>query len=111
MTNQHSPWTGVCVGWQFFLMSYKSRAIYFQHQNIVDHTYRTTIHKLHLALMLEDVNREAYAVAFINMPCLGQKTDEERFALDVSCGLWMHITRHLLTRSWVGPLPLLAVCT
>lgn len=58
MTNQHSPLTGVCVGWQFFLlMGNKSRAIYFQHQNVVDHTYRATIHKLHLALMLEDVNR------------------------------------------------------
>ena len=99
MTNQHSPLTGVCVGWQFFLMGNKSCAIYFQYQNVVDHTYRATIHKLHLALMLEDVNRETYTVAFINMTCLGQKTDEERFALDVSCGLWMHIPCHLLTRS------------
>lgn len=100
MTNQHSPLTGVCVGWQFFLlMGNKSRSIYFQHQNVVDHTYRATIHKLHLALMLEDVNRETYTVAFINMSCLGQKPDKERFALDVSCGLRMHISRHLLTRS------------
>lgn len=100
MTNQHSPLTGVCVGWQFFfLMGNKSRAIYFQYQNIVDHTYRATIHKLHLALMLENVNRETYTVAFINMPCLGQKTNEERFSLDVSGGLWMHIASHLLTRS------------
>lgn len=56
MTNQHSPLTGVYVGWQFLLMSNKSRAIYFQYQNVVDHTYRATLHKLHLALMLEDVN-------------------------------------------------------
>ena len=100
MTNQHSPWTGVCVGWQFFLlMGNKSCAIYFQHQNVVDHTYRATIHKLHPALMLEDVNRETYTVAFVNMACLGQKTDEKRFALYVSCGLWMHVACHLLTRS------------
>lgn len=99
MTNQHSALTGVCVGWQFFLMSYKSRTIYFQYQNIVDHTYRATLHKLHPTLMLEDVNRETYAVAFINVACLGQKTDEKRFALYVSCGLWMHVACHLLTRS------------
>ena len=99
MTNQHSPCTGVCVGWHGLLMSNKSRAIYFQYQNVVDHTYRATLHKLHLALMLEDVNRETYTVAFINMTCLGQKTDEERFALYVSCGLWMHVACHLLTRS------------
>lgn len=81
------------------LMGNKSRAIYFQYQNIVDNTYRATLHKLHPTLMLEYVNRETYTVAFINMPCLGQKTDKERFALYVSCGLWMHVTSHLLTRS------------
>ena len=99
MTNQHSPLTGVCVGWQFLLMGNKSRAIYFQYQNVVDHTYLSTLHKLHLALMLEDVNRETHTVAFINVACLGQETDKERFALDVYGGLWMHIASHLLTRS------------
>lgn len=99
MTNQHSPWTGDCAGWHGLLMGNKSRAIYFQHQNVVDHTYRATLHKLHLALMLEYVNRETYAVAFINVACLGQKTDEERFALYVCGGLWMHVACHLLTRS------------
>ena len=99
MTNQHSPWTGVCVGWHGLLMSNKSRAIYFQYQNVVDHTYRATLHKLHLALMLQDVNRETYTVAFINVACLGQETDKERFALYVYGGLWMHIPCHLLTRS------------
>ena len=92
-------------------MGDKPRAVYLKHQDVVHHPHLSTIDKLHLALMLEDVNREAYAVAFINMPCLGQKTDEERFTLDVCCGLWMHVASHLLTRSWVGPLPLLAVCT
>ena len=32
-------------------MGNKSRAIYFQYQNVVDHTYLSTLHKLNLALM------------------------------------------------------------
>ena len=80
-------------------MCYKSRAVYFEHEYIVNNPYLATLHKLHLALMLEDVNRETHTVAFINVACLGQETDKERFALYVSGGLWMHIAGHLLTRS------------
>ena len=58
-------------------MCYKSRAVYFQHKYIVNNPYLATLHKLHLALVAQGINREADAVAGIYMPCLGKETDVE----------------------------------
>lgn len=59
-------------------MSYKSRAVYFQHKYIVDNPYFTTLDELHLALMAQGVNREADADAGVYMSRLGKETYVER---------------------------------
>ena len=61
-------------------MSYKSRAVYFQHEYIVHNPYLATLHELHLALVAQCIDGEADAVAGIYMPCLGEETDVERQA-------------------------------
>ncbi len=59
-------------------MSYKSRAVYFEHEYIVDNPYFTTLDELHLALMAQGVNREADAGAGVYMSRLGKETYVER---------------------------------
>ena len=58
-------------------MRYKSRAIHFEHKDVVHNPYRATVHELHPALVAQGINGEAYAVAGIYMPRLGEKTDIE----------------------------------
>ena len=69
-------------------MRYKSRAIDFEHKNVVHNPYLATLHKLHLALMAQGVNREADASTRIYMPRLCEKLDVERHTCYVSCCLW-----------------------
>lgn len=59
-------------------MRYKSRAVYFEHEYIVDNPYLATLHELHLALMAQGVNREADAGAGVYMSRLGKETYVER---------------------------------
>ncbi len=59
-------------------MRYKSRAVYFEHEYIVDNPYLATLHELHLALMAQDVNREADAGAGVYMSRLSKETYVER---------------------------------
>lgn len=59
-------------------MSYKSRAVYFEHEYIVNNPYLATLHELHLALMAQGVNREADAGAGVYMSRLGKETYVER---------------------------------
>lgn len=59
-------------------MSYKSRAVYFQHKYIVHNPYLATLDELHLALMAQGVNQEADAGAGVYMSRLGKETYVER---------------------------------
>ena len=58
-------------------MRYKSRAVHFKHKYVVHNPYLATLHKLHLALVAYGVNGEAYTVAGIYMPRLGEEADVE----------------------------------
>ena len=58
-------------------MCYKSRAIHFEHKDVVHDPYRATIHELHVALVAQGIDGEADAVAAIYMSCLGEETDVE----------------------------------
>ena len=58
-------------------MRNKSYAIYFEHEYIVHNPYLATLHELHLALVAQGVDGEAYAVAGIYMSRLGKETDVE----------------------------------
>ena len=58
-------------------MCYKSRAIYFEHEDVVHNPYLATIHKLYSSLVAQCINGEAYAVAGIYMPRLGEEADVE----------------------------------
>ena len=92
-------------------VSDKPRAVYLKHQDVVHHSYFSTANKLHLALMTIYVNRQAYAVAFIDMACLGEKLDVERHTLHLSRCLRMYVTCHYAPAAWVYPSPLLCVAT
>lgn len=61
-------------------MSYKSRSVNFQHEDVVNNPYHATLHKLYPSLVAQCVYGEAYAVAGIYMPRLGEETDVERQA-------------------------------
>lgn len=87
-------------------MSYKSRSIHFEHEDVVHNPYRATLHKLHPSLVAQCVNGEAYAVAGIYMSRLGKKTDVERQACHVSRSLRRVETRDTLPCARVVPLPL-----
>ena len=87
------------------LVRYKSRAVHLEHKDVIHHPYRATIHELHIALVAQGVNGEAYAVACIYMPCLGQETDIERQACHVTRCLWRIETCDTLTRARISPLP------
>lgn len=89
-------------------MCYKSRAIHFEHEDVVHNPYLATLHELHLALMSVRVHREADATALVDMPSLGEKLDVKRGPLHLACRLRMHITSYQLTRPGVYPLPSLA---
>ena len=90
-------------------MGNKSRSIYFQYQDVVDHTYLTARNKLYLTLVAHGVDREANALAFVDMARLGEEFDIERVALYMGGGLWVNIARNQLLGSWVYPLPFLCV--
>ena len=92
-------------------MGDKPRAVNLKHQDVVHYPHLATIDKLHLALMTIYVNRQAYAVAFIDMACLCEKLDVERNTLHLSRSLRMYVTCYYATASWVYPSPLLRVAT
>lgn len=86
-------------------MSYKSRAVYFQHKYIVDNPYFTTLDELHLALVAQCIDGETNAVAGVYMPRLGKKTDVEWQACHVTCCLRWIKAGDTLSRARVVPLP------
>ena len=90
----------------FFLMCYKSRAIHFEHEDVVHNPYLATLHELYLSLMAQCINGEAYAVAGVYMPCLGKKADVEWQACHVSRCLRRIETRDTLPCARIVPLPL-----
>ena len=90
-------------------MSYKSRAVHFQHKYIVDNPYLATLHELHLALVAQGINREADAVAGIYMPRLSEETDVEWQACHVPRCLRRIETSDTLPCTRVVPLPLLYI--
>ena len=92
-------------------MGDKPRAVNLKHQDVVHYPPLATIDKLHLALMTLYVNRQASAVAFIDMACLREKLDVERNALLISRCLRMYVTCHYTSAAWVYPSPLLRVAT
>ena len=92
-------------------MGDKPRAVYLKHQDVVHYPHLATIDKLHLALMTIYVNRQAYAVTFIDMACLGEKLDVERHALHLSRCLRMYVSSHYTSATWVYPSQLLRVAT
>lgn len=92
-------------------MGDKPRAVNLKHQDVVHYPHLATIDKLHLALMTIYVNRQAYAVAFIDMACLCEKLDVERNTLHISRCLRMYVTCHYTSAAWVYPSPLLRVAT
>lgn len=92
-------------------MGDKPRAVYLKHQDVVHYPHLSTIDKLHLALMTIYVNRQAYAVAFIDMTSLCEKLDVERNTLHLSRCLRMYVASHYAPASWVYPSPLLRVAT
>ena len=87
-------------------MSYKSRAIHFEHKDVVHNPYRATIHELHISLVAQCIDGEAYAVAGIYMPSLGEETDVEWQACHVPRCLRRIETSDTLPCTRVVPLPL-----
>lgn len=90
-------------------MSYKSRSVNLQHEDVVHNPYRATLHKLYPALVAQCVDGEAYAVAGIYMSRLGKETDVERQACHVSRSLRRVETRDTLPCARIIPLPLLNI--
>lgn len=95
----------------YFLVCYESRAVYFQHKDVIHNPYFTTLDELHLALMAVDVYGEAYACTDVYVSRLGEKLDVERHTLHLSRCLRMHVACHYAPASWVYPSPLLGVAT
>ena len=87
-------------------MSYKSCSVHFQHEDVVHNPYRATLHKLYPSLVAQGINGEAYAVAGIYMPRLGEETDVEWQACYVSRCLWRIEPSDALPCARVVPLPL-----
>ena len=87
-------------------MSYKSRSVNLQHEDVVNNPYHATLHKLYPSLVAQCVNGEADTVAGIYMPRLGEETDIERQACHVSRCLWRIETSDTLPCARVVPLPL-----
>lgn len=86
-------------------MRNKSYAVYFEHEYIVHNPYLATLDELHLALVAQDINREAYAVAGIYMPRLGKETDVEWQACHITCCLRRIKASDTLPCTRVVPLP------
>lgn len=90
-------------------MRYESRAVHFEHEYVVHNSYLPTLDELHLALVAQGINREAYAVAGVYMPRLGKETDVEWQACHIArCLRWIKAS-DTLSRARVVPLPLLYV--
>lgn len=92
-----------------FLVRYKPCAVHLEHQYVIDHTYLAALHKLYLALVAHDVDRQANTLPFIDMARLGEELDIERMTLYMGGGLWVNIARNQLLGSGVYPLPLFGV--
>ena len=88
-------------------MRYKSRAVHFKHKYVIHNSYLATLHELHLALVAQCIDGEAYTVAGIYMPRLGKKTDVERHSHHVSRCLRRIETSDTLPCARISPLPLL----
>lgn len=95
----------------YFLMRYESRAVYFEHEYIVDNSYLATHHELHLALMAVGVYGKADACARVYMSALGKELDIERHTLHVPGCLRRIEARDTLSRARVIPLPFLHIST
>lgn len=91
------------------LVSNKSCAVHLEHQYVIDHTYLAALHKLYLALVAHDVDRQANTLPFIDMARLGEELDVERVSLYMGGGLWVDIARNQLLGAGVYPLPLFGV--
>lgn len=90
-------------------MRYKSRAIHFEHKDVVHNPYRATIHELHSALVAHNIYGETHAVAFIYVSSLGKKLDVERQTFNISCRLRGIVAGNTVSCAWIVPLPLLHV--
>lgn len=95
----------------YFLVCYESRAVYFQHKDVIHNPYFTTLDELHLALMAVDVYGEAYACTDVYVSRLGEKLDVERHTLHVPGCLRRIKTRDPASRARVIPLPFLHIST
>lgn len=93
----------------YFLVCYESRAVYFQHKDVIHNPYFTTLDELHLALMAVDVYGEAYACTDVYVSRLGEKLDVERHTLHVPGCLRRIKTRDPASRARVIPLPFLHI--
>ena len=87
-------------------MRYKSRAVYFEHEDVVHNPYLATLDELHLALVAQGIDGEADAVAGVYMSRLGEETDIERQARHVTCCLRRIEPSDTLPCARVVPLPL-----
>ena len=93
----------------YFLVCYESRAVYFQHKDVIHNPYFTTLDELHLALMAVDVYGEAYACTDVYVSRLGEKLDVELHTLHVPGCLRRIKTRDPASRARVIPLPFLHI--
>ena len=87
-------------------MRYKTCAIDFQHQNVVDHTNVIALDELNLTLMANHIYRKADTATFDHIALLSEKPNKERVAGKVSSRLRMYIARDTLTGARIVPLPL-----
>ena len=90
-------------------MSYKSRAVYFQHEYIVHNPYLATLDELHLALVAQYIDGETDAGAGVYMSRLSKETYVKRHSRHVTCCLRRIETSDTLPRARVIPLPFLQV--
>ena len=59
-------------------MRYKSRAVHFKHEYVVNNPYLATLHELYLALVAQCIYGEADAVAGVYMSRLCKETYVKR---------------------------------
>lgn len=90
-------------------MRYKSRAVHFEHKDVVHNSYLATLHELHLALVAQCIDGEADAVVGVYMSRLGEETDVEWQACYITRCLWWIKTSDTLPCARVVPLPFLHI--
>lgn len=90
-------------------MRYKSRAVHFEHKDVVHNSYLATLHELHLALVAQCIDGEADAVVGVYMSRLGEETDVEWQACYITRCLRRIEAGDTLPCARVVPLPLLHI--